>query len=201
MNTKTDNGDHAGKILIREEALAAAGKAPKVLDCYAGEGVMYQAVWCRASSYLGVEKRFARRAGHPAGRCWRGNNETLIAKAMQQEPWDVVDLDAYGNPWPMLRKVLKLATGKRLVVPATCGLNRAMATGSSDFAAAVSGASRLSYLGLMVRWYDDVIRWTLSWCVRGTGWKVKRARYVATDSSSAKWFMRYWLLEFERSGK
>lgn len=188
--------------MVRREAIAAvadAGASLKVLDCYAGEGVMFRSVWKDAAAYLGMDKRFARRQGDPSGRCWRGNNETLIAKAMAADTWEVVDLDAWGNPWPLLRQVLRNARGQRMVAVLTCGLGRSMAGPGGDFAAAIAGASRLSTTTLLVRWYDDIIRWALAWCTRDTGWKVARARLVTREWTAGTTGIRHWMLELTRA--
>lgn len=192
---QVDNGDLEAKVMVRKAALDAAGPGARVLDCYAGEGHMYRNVWHEAAEYLGIEKRFARPKDSPAGRCMKGDNVTLLGRAMQISEWNVVDLDAYGNPWPLLRKVLKLARGQRLVVTLTCGIDRSIRVGSNDFAAALAGLSSFSYTGLLTRWYDDVIRWAVAWAVGGTRWRVSRARVIQGQHNAQ---MRYWLLEFER---
>lgn len=192
-----DNGDFDAKLLVRAGALDVAPKKPKILDCFAGEGHMYERAWkAAASAYLGMDKRFSRPRGHVNGECWRGDNEKLIARAMARAPWDIVDLDAYANPWVLLRRVLKLSKTAALVVTATCGIDRAIRTGASDFAAAVAGASKLSYLGIMTRWYDDIIRWALAWATRGTGYEVRRVRRIVGEHNHQ---MRYWLIEFARA--
>ena len=192
MADKEDNGDFEAKDLVRAQALEWAPPKPKVLDCYAGEGHMYRRTWkAAAGEYLGIDKRFARPRGDSSGECWRGDNERIIARAMARAPWELVDLDAYANPWPLLRKVLKLARPDVLIATVTCGIDRAIQSGSSDFAAAVAGASRLSYLGIMTRWYDDVIRWALAWCTGGTRYRVQNVKRI---SGAHNYRMRYWAL-------
>lgn len=193
---KTDNGDLEGKLLVRRHALELALRPTLILDCFAGEGHMYRLAWKDAASqYLGMDKRFSRRAGDAAGECMRGDNERLIDRAMKRADWNLVDLDAYGNPWPLLRAVLKRAKVQHLVVTATCGIDRAIRVGTSDFAAALAGASRLTYTGLLTRWYDDVIRWALAWATGGTAYQVFHACRVRGAANAQ---MRYWLLEFRR---
>lgn len=199
--TQRDNTDLAAKLLVREAALQAAGDRPGVLDLFAGQGHMYRHVWgAAAGAYLGVDKLYSRPAGDPAGECWRGENELLVVQAMAHArgSWDIVDLDAYANPWPLLRRVLRLSAARRLVVTATCGIIRPMRTGSSDFACAVSGASQLTYTGILSRWYRDVIRWAVAWASDGTGYVCRRGASLHSEGSTRPGQQHYWLLEFCR---
>lgn len=192
---QTDNGDPQSKIALRLTAAKLFKDKPRVLDCYAGEGHMYRNVWRdNSSAYMGMDKKYSRTSKDPRGLCFRGDNARLIERAMRQQ-WDIVDLDAYSNPWVLLRQVLRRSTVDRLVIIATCGIERAMQTGSSDFAASISGC-KMSYLGLLGRWYDDVVRWALAWSAGSTGYKITRARRIQASHSHR---MRYWLLEFERN--
>jgi hypothetical protein len=189
---KTDNGDPESKILVREQALAWAPKDPTVLECFAGEGHMFHAVWHKAARHLGMDTRFHRSAGDPNGECWRGNNEVLLKRAMQVGPWDIIDLDAYANPWPLLRRVLKMSPARELVVTATCGIDRAIRNGASDFACAVAGYP-FAYSGMLTRWYDDVIRWAIAWAQGGTDLQAVEARRRAGRHNPQ---MRYYAIRF-----
>jgi hypothetical protein len=194
----TDNSDLAGKLLVRRAALEAlGGERARVLDCFAGEGHMFEKAWNVAEAYLGIERRFARPAGDPRGECWRGDNRMLVDRAFAREPWNIVDLDAYGSPWQLLRRVARAATGSRLVVTLTCGLSRSMCGSTSlpRWARQLTGATGLSYTGMMVRWYDDVVRWTIAYCVRDSGLVVARARRARSRSNVNVW---YWLVELSR---
>lgn len=193
---KVDNGDLVAKGLVRDKAIEWAWpRKLAVLDCFAGEGHMHDRHWRPvAGKYLGIDQRFHRGAGDPHGECWRGDNATLIARAMARGPWDVVDLDAYANPWPLLRQVLSRAPAAPLVVTATCGIDRAVRVGSSDFGAAVAGAGRLSYLGLMTRWYDDIVRWALDWCANRSVLAPVAAKVIRGEHNAQ---MRYYALRFE----
>ena len=53
----------------------------------------------------------------------------------------------------------------------------------------------LSYTGLLVRWYDDLCRWTLAHCLRDTTWTIERARRSKSAGNKDIW---YWLLELGR---
>jgi hypothetical protein len=192
---KTDNGDPEAKFMIRRQALAWAPEKPAVLEAYAGEGHMFRGVWkAAAGRHLGIDVRFRRPSGDPNGECWRGDNLVLMKRAMEQAPWNIIDLDAYANPWPLLRRVCKMASARPLVVTTTCTLERAMRTGRSDFTCAIAGAN-LSYTGIMSRWYDDIIRWTLAWCQGGT--KVQAVACRRLHSEAAWSHTRYYVIKYE----
>jgi hypothetical protein len=193
-----DNSDLEAKLMIRRAALESVGKEPaQVLDCFAGEGHMYQEVWHRAARYLGLEQRFSRPPGHPQGEAWRGDNKMLLGRAMHKADWNVVDLDAYGSPWQLFRRLVRLTKRRRLAVTLTCGLSRHLCTGRpTPWVGQVTGTAGLSYTGMLVRWYDDVVRWTVAHCLGGTGFGVVRARRLRSAGNINMW---YWLLELERS--
>jgi hypothetical protein len=183
--------------MLRTEALRLAGpQSALVLDCYAGIGHMYDAVWKKADRYLGIDKRFSRKPGAEFGQCWKGDNERLIERAMQHVQWNIVDLDAYGSPWVMLRRVLELAKAPRLIVTATCGLSRPLMTKPPALVLALSGTEKLTYHALLYRWYDDIIRWHVEWAMKRASYTAKRVRRIRSGPSRDIW---YYLLEFERS--
>lgn len=96
MKPKTDNRPKAlnAKIELRERALAYVGEA-HVLDAFCGEGVLHDAVWWRAASYVGIDRRL----------CWPSpikrfcGDTPRILRAIDLQPYNVFDLDTYGGPW------------------------------------------------------------------------------------------------------
>lgn len=195
----TDNSDLEGKLILRRAALAALkGEPARVLDCYAGEGHMYEAVWHQAAEYLGLEQRFSRPPGDPRGHTWRGDNRDLIGRAITRRPWNIIDLDAYGTPWALLKYAAEHAQARRLMVTVTCGLSRAMCstTAAPHWLRDLAGFRGLSYTGLLVRWYDDLVRWTIAHCLSRSPFTVTRCRRVRSRANKDTW---YWLLELERS--
>lgn len=181
MADKTDNGDPFSKIALRQHALDWAPRSPAILECYAGEGHMYRAVWkAAAGKHLGMDKRFSRKSGDANGECWKGDNSVMLKRAMALGPWDIIDLDAYANPWPLLRQVLKLQPAHDMVALTTCTLCRAIEIGTSDFACAVAGAN-LTYTGLMRRWYDDIIRWAVDWAAAGAKVRPTECKRLQAD--------------------
>ena len=198
MKTFSDNGEIEAKVEVRRAALACFESPPRVLDCFAGLGIMHDEVWkAGASLYLGMDKKFSRSKSDPHGLCLQGDNRRLIMAALRK-PWDLVDLDAYSNPWPLARQVVNgSGTVDKLVITATCGMDRAIRGGTGDFAAAVAGM-KLEYTSLLTRWYDDVIRWALAWCVRDSAFTIARVRVVKSEHNQ---LMRYWLIELARTGQ
>jgi hypothetical protein len=189
--TTTDNGDVEGKILVRRQALAWAPEKPAVLETNAGEGHMYRLAWApSAGRHLGIDKRFSRGAGAASGECWRGDNELLLARAMQAGHWDVVDIDTYANPWPLLRRLLHL-TERPMTVVTTCAVERAMRANSSDFAFAAAGMNAPMAAAVyhtpapFCRWYDDVVRWAMSWAERGSKLHAVEAKRMTRDQAGA----------------
>jgi hypothetical protein len=191
---KTDNGDPQAKIIVREQALRWAPERPAVLECFAGGGHMYRGVWkAMAGRHLGMDVRFRRPSGDPSGECWRGDNEVLLGRAMQRGPWDIIDLDADANPWPLLRRVLKLVPARPVVVTATCGIDLAIRNGASDFACAVARYP-FAYSGMLTRWYDDVIRWAIAWVQGGSSLRAVQAKRMVGQHDAQ---MRYYAIRFD----
>ena len=156
----TDNSDITAKIAVRRFALEVIG-SPRVLDLCAGEGVMFKRVWKDSTNYLGIDKRFSR--GEENGICWKGDHSRLLGKAMEMDRWNIIDIDAYSNPWLLARKVLKRIETKEFAMTLTCGIKRGLGNGkTSGYIRRVSGTNGFSDTRLLIRWYDDVIRWILS---------------------------------------
>jgi hypothetical protein len=194
----TDNSDLEGKLLVRRAALRSLkGEPALVLDCFAGEGHMFDAVWKGANEYLGLEKRFSRAPGDPHGHAWKGDNRLLVERAMRRRPWNIIDLDAYGTPWGLLKYVVEHASADRLAVTTTCGIARALCSGSSlpYWVRDLIGMKGLSYSGVLVRFYDDIIRWTVAYCLARSPYHVRRCRRARSRANPNIW---YWLFELER---
>jgi len=118
---------------------------------------------------------------------------------MERGPWDVIDLDAYANPWILLRQALRLQPARDLVVTATCTQERAMRTGGCDFAYALAGTGKLTpemyhEAVPLYRWYDDVIRWAMQWCQAGTKVRAEECRRI--HSRAAVSCTRYYAIRY-----
>ena len=96
LGIKVDNAaGFAAKADIRAKVLECVGpERAAVLDCYAGSGKMHRAVWANAASYAGCDERFFfdRRT------CFVCDNRVLL-RAIDLNPFNIFDLDAYGSPW------------------------------------------------------------------------------------------------------
>jgi hypothetical protein len=201
---KTDNGDVEGKILVRKQALAWSPEHPAVLETNAGEGHMWRLAWApKAGRHIGIDKLFSRGPKDLSGECWRGDNQLLLARAMASGPWDVVDIDTYANPWPLLRRVLQAAPARPLVVVTTCAVERAMRPNVSDFATATAGMSATFASNLyrtkavFCRWYSDVVRWAMAWAEQGSKLRAVEARRRTRIGSSGAQMIHYYAIRYE----
>lgn len=200
----TDNGDVEGKLLVRRQALEWSTTRPSVLETNAGEGHMYRLAWAPAAGrHLGIDKRFSRGHRAAAGECWRGDNELLLVHAVQAGPWDVVDIDTYANPWPLLRRLLHAAPARPLTVVTTCAIERAMRANSSDFALAAAGMNAQMAAAIyhtpvpFCRWYDDVVRWSLAWAERGSRLRAVEAKRRTRQSAGGAQTIHYYAIRYE----
>jgi len=104
---KRDNGSAAAKAKFRNAVARSLPDEARILEGFAGEGRMYRACWS-AFSGATIDKnetkaRDAARA-RPTWAVYSGDTErALWAGWMSRVPFDVVDLDAYGSPWPFVR--------------------------------------------------------------------------------------------------
>ena len=105
MNTKTDNQSAAKSELRRWllRKVKAEGLAGSVLDLYCGEsGKMWRDAWCDSPDYLGIDHG----TPHKFAPTIKMSAERAIGNIGRQ--FDIIDIDPYCNPWPMLEKSLKI---------------------------------------------------------------------------------------------
>jgi len=97
---KIDNakGAKRAKVNLRRAVLEALGPAQtRVFDAFAGTGLMYDAVWHEAASYVGCDARW-----HQDGRtCFVADNQRVL-RAIDLSVFNCFDFDAYGAPWDQL---------------------------------------------------------------------------------------------------
>lgn len=151
---KTDNHQAAlpDKIGLREEALAAVGEA-RVLDLFAGKGVMHRAVWHHAAAYLGNDSDKGQALAHPAP-CHHAEAQILL-RAIPLAPWNVFDLDAYGSPWnevTVLAARRRLLPGERVAIVLTDGAPRRAMLGLTVRALAELAGEECGTVGAHRRW-------------------------------------------------
>jgi hypothetical protein len=151
---KTDNHQAAlpDKIALREEALAAVGEA-RVLDLFAGKGVMHRAVWHRAADYLGNDSDMGKVLAHPAP-CHHAEAAILL-RAIPLARWNVFDFDAYGSPWDevtILAARRRLRPGERVAIVLTDGAPRRAMLGRTVRALAELAREDSDTVGAHRRW-------------------------------------------------
>jgi len=97
---KQDNSSLGAKLELRRMLLDEAGGPVRVLDCYAGR----RAIWDRlrqeyeVSAYLALDQK---RLG---GTTIKIDNLRWLTTAPL--PFDVIDLDAYGEPWGQYEAII-----------------------------------------------------------------------------------------------
>lgn len=110
------------KIDIRRNIVqhfASTKALASVLDLYAGEGAMHDAVWSSCSSYTGIDLKWYA----DSRRMYVGDNKRII-RAISLEPFTIFDLDAYGEPWTAATIIAarrKAAPGERIAFSITDG--------------------------------------------------------------------------------
>lgn len=95
---KTDNHYLKDKIRIREENLPAA---PVVLDCYAGNGVIWGTI--QQNHPKTPIKRVAIEKERGKGQFHLEGDNTKFLLSLDLSKFNVVDLDAYGVPYMQLK--------------------------------------------------------------------------------------------------
>lgn len=94
------------KQTLRLQATRDLPSSARVLEGFAGEGGMYRSCWARFAGAcmdnVAHKAAWAART-RPNWTCWEGDTLKALEAGMFPEPFDVVDLDAYGEPWPFVR--------------------------------------------------------------------------------------------------
>lgn len=134
QNDNTDNGE---KIEIRRRMIKVVA-APHVLECFAGEGKIYQDCY-QGLPYLGLDKKDIR-----DGRKIITTDNRKFLRSADLSPYNFFDLDAYGSPWHQFLIILqrrKFVSGETIAFALTEGL---------DFKMRMSGlpTGMLKYVGL-----------------------------------------------------
>ena len=109
---QTDNTHLAEKIALREANLPA-GDPIRVLDCYAGKGIIWDRI-ARRNPGRTIERLGIDVKGEDPGLLF-GKAEKFVP-AMDLEQFDVIDLDAYGIPYALLNEVIGRAGGKTILL-------------------------------------------------------------------------------------
>lgn len=127
VKTHNRTGAVAAKEDLRSRVLSNIKKA-HVLDVFCGpEGEMYNRVWHRATSYVGIDTEWSPK---DARRRFVGDNQRIL-RAIDLSPYNVFDLDAFGSPWEQAIVVADRrawSTGERgaIVITDGAGMNLRM---------------------------------------------------------------------------
>jgi uncharacterized protein with WD repeat len=102
---QTDNSYLEEKIILRMETLSNINKDKVVvLDCYSGEGLIWDEIIKRSSKKINVLRIDAKK--DKKGIYLKGENMKFI-KSLNLNDFDIVDLDAYGMPYFQLIELFK----------------------------------------------------------------------------------------------
>ena len=102
---KTDNSELEAKVLLRLESLDDVAESPvRVLECYGGNGIIWEEVKSRTQrqiEILRIEKQSDRK-----GVYLKGDNLKFLG-SIDFSDFDIVDLDAYGIPFAQLKIIFE----------------------------------------------------------------------------------------------
>lgn len=147
----TDNGDISAKVAVRARALEWLGGPAevRVLDCFAGFGVMRDRCYAGVRGYLGIENRNVRM---PRVLC--GDN--MLLAPGRADLFDLFDLDAYGDPWTLATAVCAARSSPDpFALVLTCGVRRRLSSGrSSRIIEMTLGLPRDYKAASLYHWYD-----------------------------------------------
>lgn len=123
---KRDNAPAAvrAKTEVRRLVLEEMGAdKAHVFDAFAGEGTMYDAVWHRAATYIGCDKKWFR----DERTCYVCDNVRAL-RCLELERFNLFDLDSYGSPWEQAliigrRREMQPGETLGLVITEGSGLN------------------------------------------------------------------------------
>lgn len=103
---KTDNSALEEKLLLRQNSIELLKKPTiKVLDCFGGEGIIWNEVRSRNPGLEILSVRIDKRYDLP-GIYLRGDNLKYLQSIPLQD-FDVIDLDAYGSPFEQLEIIFR----------------------------------------------------------------------------------------------
>lgn len=123
-----DNGSPLLKQRVRHQVVADHGAPSAVLECFIGEGALYQTCWRGAVAGVAMDmvadKVRAAAAERPHWLVACTEVEGAIQNGIgRYTPFDVVDVDAYGEPWPYVRAwmISRRLRARRTVIVCTDG--------------------------------------------------------------------------------
>lgn len=108
QQTQTDNSYIEEKVMLRLNSLDELGdkKEINILECFGGDGVIWGEVKKRDLRKINVLRIDVKPDKN--GLYLHGNNLKFLA-SMDLSGFDIIDLDAYGSPFPQLQMIFKKA--------------------------------------------------------------------------------------------
>lgn len=169
MKPKVNNHPDAiaGKVALRRWLLEQLAD-PEVLDCYSGDQEM------RRLAYEGIPWRGIDKVQGGPGQ-YVGDNLRVV-RALDLTRWNLFDVDAYGEPWALLRIIAKRRplTGRVGVVLTASGRNT-MAAKMSATCEAATGCAWWPPKGEAATLLVDIME---SWIVELWGGQIQERRRV-----------------------
>lgn len=187
---KTDNARHGwkAKCEIRQHVLAAIGaERAHVFDAFAGAGLLWDAVWRDAASYVGCDERW-----FPDGaRCAFVADNRRVLRCVDLAAFNCFDLDAYGSPWEQALIIAArrpLAGGERIGLVITEGSSLKTRFSALPYAMMqAAGLTRVAERGAG-KMHDEIIGRAIRGVVRRMGGSVVREWLAVAENSTG---MRY----------
>jgi hypothetical protein len=105
--TNNHSRSRSDKVALRRLVLEYMPSA-RVLDAFAGSGSMYRKVWREADDYVACDQRW-----YPDDRLAYVCDNRILMRAVDLQPFNVFDLDAYGSPWEQVA----ILCARRVVAP------------------------------------------------------------------------------------
>ena len=102
MALKTDNSHLEEKIILRINSINQINKSSiSILECYAGNGVIWSEVKKRSNKTLKILQIEKEKGKNKFAIC--GDN-LKVMKSLDLKCFDIIDLDAYGIPYAQLQE-------------------------------------------------------------------------------------------------
>jgi hypothetical protein len=107
-----DNRSRSSNVKTELRSLVLGAIGPErtfVLDAFCGDGGLWESVWCRAAGYTGIDQKLT---WPPRFRRFVGDNRRIM-RAIDLQPFNVFDLDAWGSPWTQAITIAKRRSWQR----------------------------------------------------------------------------------------
>jgi hypothetical protein len=172
---KIDNakGAKKAKVQLRQHLLEVLGPAnTHVFDAFAGAGLLYDAVWHQAATYVGCDSRW-----HQDARTAYVADNQRVLRAIDLAAFNCFDFDAYGAPWDQLTILAArrpMQPGERLGIVFTEGTWLKTRTGLIPHALRRAAGLKFKTPILSAEGYDELIARALNGVVERLGGTIVR---------------------------